>query len=165
MVEGMLPPATVKEALRQIVEQIPNYSLDSYYGQMGVDGDEMLEEIENEIWETEGNIAGLIKNGSLTLYREISAPVDWDYRLETRPHDYWSYDIEAAHAHWASDGADDIRWLITATISANQVDWVRTLVQGGNVMLSSEKEVCLQQGVRPDIIDVRPRDASHVSNF
>jgi hypothetical protein len=137
-----------------------SYSIDSYYAQMDIDEDDVMNELEGEIFNAEARVRRGIRDGVITLYREIIAPKDWDHTVETRPHEYWGFDPATAHAHWGDESDDMVRWLITAHAPESAISWPDTLARNANPALEQENEVILRTGTTPVIASAVPREAS-----
>ena len=82
-------------------------------------------------------ITQLFKNDKLRVWREITAPVDW--KPSGHPGLYWSWEKDAAEAHWG-DG-EGVKWLLEATVTFDQIDWVETLGRNASTSYNDEKEI------------------------
>ncbi len=96
------------------------------------------------------NIRHRFQGNQITVYRCISAPEDWqpDGR---HPGIYWSWDKNAADAHWG-DG-QGVNWLMTAVVTTDQIDWVPTAVQNALSSYEDEREIRLKPDTPVHIID------------
>jgi hypothetical protein len=84
----------------------------------------------------------LMKGGRMRIWREIIAPEDWTPDPKQHPGLYWSWDKEAAEAHWGDD--DGVPWLLSATVTEDQIDWVQTVAQNATHHYQDEKEIRLK---------------------
>ncbi len=108
---------------------------------------------------TAADLSFLPADGMLKVHREVVAPADWDHSIETRPHRYWSHDANLAHAHWGEGGG--VRWLLSGSISLDDVDQAATVAYNANPMLSHEGEIRLKPEASVRIERVEPRPAGH----
>lgn len=97
-----------------------------------------------------------LRDGTITVWREITAPPDW------KPSDkhlgiYWSWDKEAAEAHWGSFQNGHVKWLLTAEVSANAINWPATLAANGNPGYEEEKEIQLSHDEPIKLLKVERR--------
>lgn len=84
----------------------------------------------------------LFKADTLWIWREITAPEDWKPDPTEHPGKYWSWDKDAAEAHWGG-GNDDVKWLLSAKVTFEQINWVDTLAQNATPYYADEKEITL----------------------
>lgn len=78
----------------------------------------------------------------MMVYRAITAPVDWKPTADRHLGIYWTWDVHAAEAHW-SEG-NGVEWLLTARVTAAEIDWIRTLTANCDPTLGEdEKEITL----------------------
>lgn len=105
--------------------------------------------IDNACGDAEWQIENRIRQngGKLKVYRAITAPRDWKPDENRHPGVYWSWDHSAAQAHWGSLSRDHIVWVLEATISPSDIDWVATLGQNAIPAYREEKEVRLKPNV------------------
>jgi hypothetical protein len=154
----------IDQAVAATIKDADGYSLRTIFQDfVGWDGEGDEEKafrdwIESEAYDGIGRIENHFRGDKLPIFRELTAPKDWDYRTETRPHKYWCYDRDVAHAHWGGEETDDeARWLIEAEATFDQIDWVRTIALAANMALSPECEVCIKDSVMPTITHCAPR--------
>jgi len=83
-----------------------------------------------------------LQNSKYTVYRVITGPENWTPDPNRHPGIYWSFDKEAAEAHW---GFVDHKheYLLTAKIKNSDIDWVSTISANANPSSEDEKEVTL----------------------
>ena len=79
----------------------------------------------------------------LPVWREITAPADWHPDPHEHPGYFWSYERDAAEAHWGDHAGDDVKWLLSAAVTFDQIDWIATLAQNGGPDYADEKEIRL----------------------
>lgn len=104
--------------------------------------------IESVYWDIEQRV----QNGQLPVYREITAPVNWQPDPNRHPGNYWSWDEHAAEAHWGSFKNGDVKWLLVGQATLNQIDWVGTLAKNASYDYESEKEIQLKPGARVALV-------------
>ncbi len=107
----------------------------------------------DRIEETYHNITWLFKDGHHICYRMITAPETWT------PNDkigiYWSWDKEAADAHWGNFDSNNKKWLIKASISKDNVDWPITIVYNTLSSYQDEKEIRIIDDSKVKIISYK----------
>jgi hypothetical protein len=154
-----LSEATLEAALAMLEEDRPGYSLDEHYAQMGIGGDGVPAMLREAAIAAAGDLSCLVRDGRIAVYREVSAPADWDHAAETRPHRSWSHDAALAHAHWGEPGG--VRWLLSAHVAACDVDEAATIAMNANPMLADEGEIRLKPDVEPTIASCSRRPDGH----
>ena len=89
------------------------------------------------------NIYPLINNNILTIYRKIEVDDDWLPSLDKTDRNlgvYWSYEEEAAEAHWGNDLKNTV--LMVADIDQSKyVNWEKTIEQNTHPLYFEEKEI------------------------
>lgn len=138
---------------------IDNDDFDDFDGPSGVDPTsrefrEWLEDwVDDEVWDVWNNFSHLFDAaGNATLYRVITAPSDWQPG-ERHPGVYWSWDADAAEAHWGNyDG--QVEWRITAIINKSVVDWVRTLAMNVMPQYKEEREIRIFENAPINVVKV-----------
>ena len=85
----------------------------------------------------------LFHGTELPIWRMITAPKDWQPAPDVHPGIYWSWDENAAEAHWGEFGNGDVEWLLHAEASYNDIDWVETIVKNCHSSYQAEKEITL----------------------
>ena len=100
------------------------------------------------------NIAYQFKGDQIRVYRDITAPENWKPDPSRHPGIYWSWDADAADAHWGDFTNGDVQWRMTAVVKADEIDWVRTLVQNAMPSYEHEREIRLREDQPVKIIDV-----------
>ena len=90
-------------------------------------------------------LSQLFKGGTLPIWREIIAPVDWQ-PTERHPGIYWTWDRDAASAYGGDRrSGDGVPWLLSAEVTFDQIDWVETLAQNATPAYAEEKEIRLKR--------------------
>jgi hypothetical protein len=111
----------------------------------------------------EYEITSRFQNGQITLYRVITAPATWTVESQ-HPGLYWAWDEKAAHPHWGGNNhtvntgltpATDVCWMITASVTADQIDWVPTLALNATFCFEDEREVRLLPSSQPRILSTK----------
>jgi hypothetical protein len=92
------------------------------------------------------NIYSKFRNGRLTIWRMIIAPPDWKPDLR-HPGIYWSYDENAAEAHWGNFDNGNVNWLLKSSVTFNQIDWASTLSKNADPEFEDEKEITIFEGI------------------
>ena len=154
-----LDPTVLCEAERLLHSQREQYSIDAWYSQVGIGPEEVGKMLREAVGNAAADLSFLPVDGILKVHREVVAPADWNHSIETRPHRYWSHNASLAHAHWGEGGG--IRWLLSGSISLDDVDQAATVACNANPMLSDEAEVRLKPGASVTIERVEPRPTGH----
>lgn len=94
---------------------------------------------------------------TIRIYREITAPAKWKPDPTQHPGIYWSWDEGAAEAHWGSFSNGQVKWLLTAEVTAAQIDWVSTLAANGAPSYEDEREITLIEGTPVHLISCQRR--------
>lgn len=107
--------------------------------------------VENRIGEAVEYMASsfTMQNGEIVLYRMITAPVNWVEQggLTTRPLGvFWSWDEQAAEAHWGEFNNDTQQYLIVASARVQDIDWATSIFANANPSYEDEREVRLNDG-------------------
>lgn len=108
----------------------------------------------------------------IVIWREIRAVKDFLSVIEKRGlGEYWSWDHNAAEAHWAGDGSPI---LMQSLASHDQIDWESTLAANASPTMSEEREITLKQGEKipveqlffkeDDLSDWEAIDVSSIEN-
>jgi len=95
------------------------------------------------IWDATCMISERFKDDKIWLFRVITAPRNWTPDPNRGPGIYWSWDREAADAHWGSFGDGNIKWLLTTQATQNQIDWPKTIAMNASPDYEEEKEIRL----------------------
>lgn len=100
-------------------------------------------------WQVIDDIEGRVgRDGTINIWREITAPKNWHPASRKHIGVYWSWDKHAAHAHWGSFKSGHVKWLLGAIAHVDQVDWNSTIALNLNPSLGSEeKEIRLYDNV------------------
>lgn len=111
---------------------------------------EVEAKIENVIVEISSNI----KNNKITIWRVMTVDDKWLENLSTtgmRLGKYWSFEKDAAEAHWGGNESNTIR--IQTTINEKYIDWGETIEANIDPNIGeTEKEITLFKNT-PLIID------------
>ena len=95
-----------------------------------------------------------IRQGNITLYREMTVKKDWLSHLEKNPKSrlgkYWSYDSGAAEAHWGKFDNEHHKMTIVIEIKEKYVDWLETFE--ANILIEHENEITLFKNTQISII-------------
>lgn len=110
--------------------------------------------IEDRVWDVWGNLSHLFDAKSdAILYRVITAPEDW--RPDSRhPGIYWSWDKNAAEAHWGEFANGHVTWRMTAAVNMRDVDWPTTFAMNADPSYESEREIRLKDNAPVRMINV-----------
>jgi hypothetical protein len=92
--------------------------------------------------EAAGNIAYQFNGDEIHIWRAITAPRDWTPEGR-HPGVCWSWEEDAAEAHWAVTNPAFVNWVLEAIVHSNQIDWVTTLYQNAHPSFDEEKEIRL----------------------
>ena len=114
--------------------------------------DEFLEWLDEQATERVGDAMtrlsyGItVDQGQIDIYREITAPEDWIQRggLGAQPLGvYWSWDEDAAEAHWGAHGEGHITYLLAAGVDPRHVNWSNTIAANATRSTEDEKEITI----------------------
>jgi len=102
-------------------------------------------EIESVIEDSIYNIKSYIKNGLITVWRDMTVTDEWLKALPTtgaRLGRYWSFEEDAAEAHWG--GSESNRIKIQTTVPETYIDWQQTITANIDPAIGEdEKEITL----------------------
>lgn len=101
------------------------------------------------------NFSHLIRNDHMVCYRMITAPTTWKPDSSKHLGIYWSWDKNAADAHWGNFNDGDVKWLITAKIPVSSIEWDTTLAMNASDDFSEEKEIRIHENAPLEIINVQ----------
>lgn len=110
----------------------------------------VVERVSEVYWEIESRVKG----GTLIGYRVITAPTDFHYDGTRHPGIYWSWDDDAAEAHWGDFSAGMVSWKFTAKIPVASIDWQRTLVMSASPNYEEEKEIRLFDNAPLEVVSL-----------
>ena len=85
----------------------------------------------------------------IVIYREITASEDWLSSAEIITEAlgvFWSWDKNAAEAHWGAFGSGHVHWLIVSKVPKGRVDWPDTLAKNASFSQEDEKEIEVMEG-------------------
>ncbi len=102
--------------------------------------------VEGQYGEAEWYINEGLRSGKITLYRCITAPEDWTPDPNRHAGVYWTWDKQAASAHWGDFNSGHIKWMLETEVIEDAIDWVATLGQNAMPCYAEEKEVRLKEG-------------------
>lgn len=108
----------------------------------------------DRIWQKYYEIDQHVQNGMIIVYREISAPADWQPDPTRHPGLFWSWDERAAEAHWGSMAPNQVSWVMVAQVPVGAINWTSTLAKNASFTQEEEKE-----------IELRPRAKVVVLNY
>lgn len=151
--------ASLEAALIQLEADRAAYSIDEWFGQMGIEPDDVPDALRDEAVRAAGDLSCLVVDGRIPVFREIVAPYDWNHASEDRPHLFWAHSADLAHAHWGEGSG--VRWLLSGSVAAEDVDEPTTIALNANPMLSDEGEIRLLSGRSVLITSVERRPERH----
>lgn len=97
-----------------------------------------------------------IKNGEIVLYREMTVRRNWIDVLAKNPNSrigmYWSFDKDAAEAHWGKFDREHRKVSIVIKLKEKYVDWMETF--SANLVMPEEKEITLYKNTPFKIIHI-----------
>lgn len=106
----------------------------------------------------------------IKLYRMITTDENWLNHLKKDGKHlgiYWSYEENAAQAHWADVGKHNDA-LITIEIKQDYIDWIDTIHQNIDNTYKEEKEIRLYKNTKIKILELKingePVDISDIKN-
>jgi hypothetical protein len=109
---------------------------------------------EDRAWDIWGDFSHLFDaQGNATLYRVITAPPDWTPG-NRHPGIYWSWDKDAAEAHWGNFNNGHVKFRLAAKINSSVVDWVITLGMNIQPDYTDEKEIRIQENAPVEILKI-----------
>jgi hypothetical protein len=109
---------------------------------------------ESQLHEVLWQLSNLFTGDTLRVYRVITAPPTW--KPDSRhPGIYWSWDQNAAEAHWGDFSDGNVKWEMEADVSYNQIDWPKTLIQNALADYESEREIRLKENTPVNLISVK----------
>lgn len=112
---------------------------------------------EDRAWDAYNAIIDRMTNGTLTVYREITAPANWQPDPNRHPGTYWSWDEQTAEAHWGSFANGEVKWIIVGQVVAKQIDWVATLANNAAFDYENEREIQLIPNGRVTVVNYYQR--------
>lgn len=154
-----LSDASLKAALVRLEADRPDYSIDEWFAQMGIEPDDVPDALHDEAVRAAGDLSCLVVDGRIPVFREIVAPEDWDHASEERPHLFWAHSADLAHAHWGEGSG--VRWLLVGSVATADVDEPTTIALNANPILSDEGEIRLLPGASVLITSVERRPGGH----
>lgn len=101
-------------------------------------------ELENNFEDAFYNISDRIYSGKITIFRAMTVADDWVNHLKKqgkRLGIYWSWDEDAAEAHWGKNHKNTA--VLKSEIAEKHVNWKSTLENNVNSSLSDEREITL----------------------
>lgn len=106
------------------------------------------------IWDAWGNFSHLFDSqGNATLYRVITAPANWTPG-DRHPGIYWSWDKDAADAHWGDFSDGQVKWRMTGIINMRDVDWESTISMNILPDYKDEREIRIKEGSPVKLVKV-----------
>lgn len=99
------------------------------------------------------NLTWMFRSG-VVIYREITAVPEWRPTPAQPLGIYWSYEKDAAEAHWAGSGENQVAFLLEGKTAIDSIDWIMTLVQNAQPDYQQEKEVRLRKRAPIELVGV-----------
>jgi len=98
-------------------------------------------QLEDSFYEAKYNIERTIKNGYITIYRDMTVKSKWFDKLEKHKHlgIYWSWDKMSAEAHWGKFDSGHRTIKMVSKIKEKYVDWQDTFELNIHPSLGSEE--------------------------
>jgi hypothetical protein len=91
------------------------------------------------------NIDARFRGDEIMVWREITAPADWKPD-DRHPGVFWSWERNAAEAHWGSFSQGQVTWLMSGMVKFQHIDWVATLAANSAPDYENEKEIRIKEG-------------------
>jgi hypothetical protein len=99
------------------------------------------------------NAVDIDERGNVIVYRELTADKDWIENIDARGlGEYWAWDKRAAEAHWGESGS--IKYLITASVEPEAIDWERSILVNANPSSDEEKEIYVYSGAAVNVLQI-----------
>ena len=120
--------------------------------------DWVRKQVENKYFDVEYALHDVINlNNTVDIYRAMTVSENWlEHLVQQGKHlgIYWSYDPNAAEAHWArADNSHEV--LIHGKVPETSVDWESTFMLNMDIALGEdEKEIRLYDGVPVTILEI-----------
>jgi hypothetical protein len=169
--EGEVPMEADEKAIEELIDQLKtfsdNYDLLCYLDLEDYDKDsdlwdnpDFLSKIryfaERSVGQASFDIGKHIQGDSIMIYREITAPPDWTPDDPTVPLGiYWSWNKNAAEAHWGKFSAGHVKFLMTGKVNIADVDWAHTLAVNAHPSSSEECEIYVPNDSDVELLDWR----------
>lgn len=120
---------------------------------------------EERLYAAYSTVSGHFSGGNIRIYRMITAPRDWEPESD-RLGIYWTWDWDYARAIWGREWDngqnDEIKWLITATATSEDIDWFTTLVANAQPAFAEEREITLEERANGlTILSIEPCPSHH----
>ncbi len=99
------------------------------------------DQLEDSFYEAKYEIENTIKNGYITIFRDMTVKPKWFDKLEKHKHlgIYWSWDKQSAEAHWGKFDSGHRTIKMVSKIKEKYVDWQDTFELNINPTLGSEE--------------------------
>jgi hypothetical protein len=94
------------------------------------------------------------RRGFIPAWRVVTAPKTWKPSDWEHPGFYWSWDRDAAEAHWGEPQEDFTTWEMHADIPVGDIDWLITVIMNADPSYSEEKEIRVKQNTTIEIKSV-----------
>ncbi len=117
--------------------------------------------VSDEYGDAEWDIRDGLRSGKIKLFRAITAPKDFKLDPDKHPGRFWSWDADAADAHWGDFGGGAIVWLMETEVTEDAIDWVPTLAMNAIPAYKDEKEVRLKEGYPVEVTAFYPHPAKN----
>lgn len=115
--------------------------------------DEIMEWCRERVSDAFSEIDHRIRGGTIRCWRVITAPKDWV--PSGHPGVYWSWDRDAAEAHWGNYSDGYVPWEITADIPSSSIDMTMSLVMNAHPDYEDEREVRIFKDAPVKIVSTR----------
>jgi len=110
-----------------------------------------LYDLAHKVCET---ISNRFNAGSINIWRMITVPLNWN--PENRPlGEYWSWDKNAADAHWGHNSGDVLTVLISGKVQLENINWESTIT--ANIKMNvgdDEREITVIDQAPITILDI-----------
>lgn len=107
--------------------------------------------VHDRVYDIEYAIKRCFQGDHIKVYRVITAPEDWKPDPARHPGRYWSWDKEAAEAHWGENLGTWEEWMLEATLHKDDIDWPNTYLVNVDLQSETEKEITVREGVGVEI--------------
>lgn len=110
----------------------------------------------DRVAEAYDNFSHLISGGKMRCWRVITVRKGWDISQQ-HPGMYWSWDKDAAAAHWGEFDTGTSEVIIEAIIPVTSIDWVGTLAMNGHPDYEDEREIRIFEEAPVQIVSVKEK--------
>jgi hypothetical protein len=106
--------------------------------------------VHDRVYDVEYSIRSLFKGDHIQVYRVITAPEDW-HPGDRHPGIYWSWDKDAAEAHWGNFDGNHVLWMLETILHKDDIDWPRTYLMNVDLQSETEKEITVRVGIGVEV--------------